>query len=165
MAFLPDWYTLKYDDIEDALCDYFEWVTNNEVLVCTWLPPDYYDPTSGNGTEPTLRIWRQPGRADQSLRTDEALVQIAAITRKRSDTWQLIDFVREMMDDDVIAGFPIPRKDGSVTKFRKSEEWLGPQIVPEQLYDDKFIPVTFKVPTREKRLRPNFRQILNSLPR
>lgn len=164
MAFLPDWYEAKYDDTEDALCDYFEWITNNEVKTYTWLPPGYYDPASGLGTEPTLRIWRQPGRADQSLRTDVTLVQIAAITRKRADSWALIDFVREMLDDEVFSGFPIPRKDGSVTKFRNIEEWLGPQIVPEQLYDEKFIPITYKLPIRERRNRPNYRQILKTLP-
>lgn len=164
MSFLPDWYEQKYDDTEDALCDYFEWVTDGSVATYTWLPPGYYDPTSGLGTEPTLRIWRQPGRADSSLRTDQTLVQIAAITKKRSDSWLLIDFVREMLDDDVFGGFPIPRKDGSVTKFRCAEEWLGPQIVPEQLYDEKFIPITYKLPIRERRLRPNYRQTLKNLP-
>jgi hypothetical protein len=162
---LPSWFEGGYTDTEDAICDYFEWLTDGKVFVCTWLPPGWYDPSSGKGTEPTLRVWRQPGRADGSLRTDESLIQIAALTRSRSDSWKLIDFVRRMMDDEVFALVPIPRKDGSVTKFQGATEWLGPQQVPEQFIDDKFIPVTYRLPIREPRFLPNYRDILKSLPR
>ena len=163
-TFLPDWFVPGYQDIEDTVCDYFDWITAGSVKTYTWLPPGYYDPAEGKGTEPTLRIWRQPGKADSSLRTDECLVQIACITPKRSTTWQLVEFVRRMMDDEVIGLLPIPRKDGTVSKILACEEWLGPQQVPEQYIDEKFVPVTFKLSTREARLLPNYRQILKSLP-
>ncbi|ATN93984.1 tail terminator [Mycobacterium phage Kumao] len=162
--FLPDWYDGGYLDVEDVICEYFSWLLGDRVYVCTWLPEDWYDPTSGQGTEPTLRIWRQPGRADGSLRTDESLVQIAAITRRRSDSWRLSDFVRRMMDDEVICGLGIPYK-GKTVRLGSCEEWLGPQQVPEQFIDDKFIPVTFKLQVREPRGLPNYRQIVQSLPR
>lgn len=163
MLELPDWYQGGYTDTEDALCDYFEWLLGDRVFVCTWLPKGHYEPYSENGTQPTLRIWRQPGRADQSIRTDETLVQIAAIAETRADAWKLIDFVRQMMDYLVLERFPIPRKDGSVTKFPSGEEWLGPQTIPERLIDEKFIPVTYKLPLRKPRGLPNYRQILTNL--
>lgn len=163
-SFLPDWFDPGYQDIEDTVCDYFDWITAGKVKTFTWLPPGFYDPASGKGTQPTLRIWRQPGKADSSLRTDDSLVQIACITHKRSTTWELVEFVRRMMDDEVIGLLPIPRKDGSTSKILSSEEWLGPQQVPEQFIDEKFVPVTFKLRTREARNLPNYRQILKSLP-
>jgi hypothetical protein len=70
-----------------------------------------------------------------------------------------------MMDDEVVSLTPIPRKDGSTSRILKSAEWLGPQQVPEQFIDEKFVPVTFKVRTREARLLPNYRQILKTLPK
>lgn len=163
-GFLPAWFVPGYQDVEDLVCDYFDWITAGSVKTYTWLPSGYYDPSEGKGTEPTLRIWRQPGKADSSLRTDECLVQVACITKKRSSTWQLVEFVRRMMDDEVIGLLPIPRKDGTVSKILACEEWLGPQQVPEQYIDDKFVPVTFKLCTREARLLPDYRQILKSLP-
>jgi len=163
-SFLPDWFDPGYQDIEDTVCDYFDWITAGAVKTFTWLPPGFYDPASGKGTQPTLRVWRQPGKADSSLRTDESLVQIACITPKRSTSWELVEFVRRMMDDEVIGLLPIPRKDGSTSKILSSEEWLGPQQVPEQFIDEKFVPVTFKLRTREARFLPNYRQILKSLP-
>lgn len=163
-SFLPDWFDPGYQDIEDTVCDYFDWCGEGKLKVFTWLPSGYYDPSTGEGTQPTLRVWRQPGKADSSLRTDECLVQIACITQRRSSTWELVEFVRRMMDDGVVGMLPIPRKDGSVSKILASEEWLGPQQVPEQFIDDKFVPVTFKLRTREARFLPDYRQILKSLP-
>lgn len=161
---LPEWFVGGFTDTEEALCDYFEWLLGDAVTVCTWLSPTHYAPFSEDGTQPTLRIWRQPGRADSQLRTDEALVQIAAIAPTRGEAWLLIDFVRRMMDPLVFERFPIPRKDGSTTRFTSVEEWLGPQHIPERIVDEKFIPVTFKLPIREPRNLPNYRQILTDLP-
>lgn len=165
MLELPDWFAGGFEDTEAAVCDYFEWLLGDGVFICTWLPEGHYTPTteSVGGTQPTLRIWRQPGRIDQSMRTDETLVQIAAIAETRADAWKLIDFVRQMMDYLVLERFPIPRKDGSVTKFSSGEEWLGPQTIPERIIDEKFIPVTYKLPLRKPRNLPNYRKILTDL--
>lgn len=162
---LPDWFEGGFTDTEAALCDFFEWLLGDEVFVCTWLPLGHYTPTVDpiGGTQPTLRIWRQPGKFDSETRTDESLVQFAAIAPTRAEAWQLIEFVRRMMDPLVFERFPIPRRDGSVTKFSCVEEWLGPQQIPEGIIDEKFIPVTYKLPIRERRNLPNYRQIMTTL--
>lgn len=162
---LPDWFQGGYEDTEDALCDYFEFLLGDGVFVCTWLPPGHYTPTpeTNGGTEPTLRIWRQPGLADPDLGVDETLIQIASIADTRADAWQLCSFVRAVMDPNVLERFPIPRKDGSVTKFSYSKEWLGPQSIPERIIDEKFIPVTYKLPINKRKLLPNYRQIITNL--
>jgi len=166
MLQLPAWFHGGNVDAEDLVCSYFEWLLGSNVYVCTWLPPGHYVLTPGEpvgGTQPTLRVWRQPGKADPDIRRDEAIVQIAAITPTRQESWQLIDFVRTMMDDDVCVGLPITLSDGSKSTIARSEEWLGPQLVPERVVDEKFIPVTFKVGIREKPGRTNYRTTINSL--
>ena len=167
MSFLPNWYVTQYPDTEDALCDYFEWLTDGKVKAYTWLPPEFYDFSDEAGFEapqPSLWVWRKPGKSDQDARTDSQLVQIAAITNTRADSWELIGFVREMMEDKIICNLDIPRADGSFTRFRHSEEWLGPEIRVAGIADEKFIPVTFKVSVREIRARPEYRQIIKNLP-
>nr|WP_074292890.1 MULTISPECIES: hypothetical protein [Mycobacteroides] len=69
-----------------------------------------------------------------------------------------------MMDDEVVTGLPITLPDGETSTIRKSEEWLGPQLVPEQYVDEKFIPISFKISLREPEGLPNYRQIIKSLP-
>lgn len=168
MTFLPDWYQGGFVDTEDAICDYFEFLLGNAVLVCTWLPMEFWVTSDSgavlpNWTQPALRIWRQPGKFDDETRTDNALIQIASLAPTRAGAVELNDFVRQMMDPLVFERFPIPRKDGSITKFSSSEEWLGPQQIPERIVDDKFIPVTYKLPIRKPRNLPNYRQIITNL--
>lgn len=166
MISFPDWYKGGFEDTEDAICDYFEFLLGNSVFICTWLPPGHYTPTDEDegGTQPTLRILRQPGKFDDQTRLDHALIQITAFAETRDDVVKLNDFVRAMMDPLVFVRFPIPRKDGSVTKFSSAEEWLGPQSFPERIVDDKFIPATYKLPIRKPRNLPNYRQIISNLP-
>ena len=76
--------------------DFFTWLLP-DVAVFSWLPNNYYEP-GGQGTEPTLRIWRQPGGRDVELRNDEALIQIAAISDSAATSWELIEFCGSMMD-------------------------------------------------------------------
>lgn len=168
MLALPEWFEGGYFDAEDLVCNYLQWLLGDSVYVCTWMPPGHYELTPGQpvgGTQPTLRVWRQPGKADPESRRDEALIQIAAITATRKESWQLIDFVRRMMDDEVVVGFPIKLSDGSTSQIDRIEEWMGPQLVPERYVDEKFIPVTFKLGIRERGGLPRYRKVLNSLPR
>lgn len=168
MLELPDWFEGGNVDAEELISSYLQWLLGESVYVCTWLPPGHYVLSPGEevgGTQPTLRVWRQPGKAVPDLRRDETLVQIAAITPTRKESWQLIDFVRRLMEHDVVAGFPIILPDGSKAAVAAAEEWMGPQLVPEQVVDEKFIPVTFKIGLREPVGLPNYRKIINSLPR
>lgn len=165
---LPDWFVGGFEDTEDAVCDYFSWLLGDSFVVCTWLPPEFFTYTDSgtplpNWTQPALRIWRQPGKFDDEARLDHSLIQIAAVAPTRAEVVKLNSFVRAMMDPLVFIRFPIPRKDGSVTKFSSAEEWLGPQQIPERIIDEKFIPVTYKLPIRKPRNLPNYRQIITNL--
>lgn len=164
---LPDWFEGGYLDAEDLAMCYFKRLLGGRVYVCTWIPPGHYTLTPGEevgGTQPTLRVWRQPGKSDPDLRRDQTLIQFAAITPTRKESWKLVEFVRRMLEDDVVGGFPIINSDGVKSSFAKSEEWLGPQLIPERVVDEKFIPVTFKLGLREPIGLPNYRKVINNLP-
>lgn len=166
MLQLPDWFKGGWVDAEDLVCSYFQALLGSSVYVCTWMPPGHYVLSPGEpvgGTEPTLRVWRQPGKADPVSRRDEALVQIAAITPTRKESWQLTNFVRRMLDDDVVVGVPVTLSDGSRHQVSHSEEWLGPQLVPERVVDEKFIPVTYKLSIREPTGLPKYGLTIKSL--
>lgn len=158
--FLPDWYKREFLDVEELFMDYFEFLLP-DVEVLSWLPDGYYEP-NGQGTEPTLRIWRQPGGRDVELRTDEALIQIAAISDSAATSWEMIEFCASMMDV-LNNGFKIPRPDGTRQEVKNVRPWLGPQQVPEAPIDEKFVPMTWVVSIRGKRLLPDYRPILESL--
>ena len=157
---LPEWYEREFVDVEQLFYDYFTLLLP-DVKVYSWLPNNYYEP-GGLGTEPTLRIWRQPGGRDVELRTDEALIQIAAISDSSATSWELIEFCMSMMDV-LNNGFKIPRPDGSRTSVKDVVVWLGPQQVPEFPIDEKFVPMTWKVSVRGKRLLPDYLPILETL--
>src|ERR1700709_374884 len=96
MLELPDWYEGGYTDAEDLVSQYFRWRLGDRVYICTWLPPGHYVLSPGEevgGTQPPLRVWRQPGKSDEDTRVDTALVQIAAITPTRQESWKLVEFV------------------------------------------------------------------------
>ncbi|MBB5167206.1 hypothetical protein [Mycobacterium sp. AZCC_0083] len=168
MLELPDWYEGGYTDAEDLVCQYFRWLLGDKVFVCTWLPEGHYVLSPGQpvgGTQPTLRVWRQPGKSDEDTRIDFALVQIAAITPTRKESWELIEFIRRMLEEPVCKGVEVVLSDGTSSSIKSSAEWLGPQLIPERLVDEKFIPVTFKIGLRESESLPNYRKVLNTLPR
>jgi hypothetical protein len=167
MLQLPGWYEGGKTDAEDLVMSYFKRLLGDRVYVCTWLPPGHYVLSPGEetgGTQPTLRVWRQPGKFDPEIRRDQALVQIAAITPTRKESWQLIEFVRDMLDDEVVTDQVIVMSDGENAAVSCAEEWMGPQLVPEHLVDEKFIPATFKLSLREDVDRPDYRAIVKSLP-
>lgn len=168
MLQLPEWFAGGKTDAEELVKSYLtRLLAGTNVYVCTWLPPGHYTLTPGEeigGTQPTLRVWRQPGKFDSEIRSDSAIVQIAAITPTRKESWQLVEFLREVFDDDVIVGQKIVLPDGDTTSVRCSEEWQGPTLVPERLVDEKFIPITFKLGLREPAGLPKYGQIIKSLP-
>src|SRR5687768_12481771 len=98
---LPPWYKgPEYVNVEDLFQEYLQPLLPS-VRVVHWLEPGWYVPMgfegATNGTEPTLRIWRQPGQRDYESNTDIPLLQVAAVTRSHDDSWKLLEFVDSMM--------------------------------------------------------------------
>lgn len=157
---LPAWYHGGFVDVEDMLCDLFEWLLGPEIPVVTWLIEDYYD-----DPRPLLRVHRASGKAVEGLPFDHAAVNIGALSQSRHDSWELIGFVRHVMAA-VSGGFRVPRKDGSFTQINSVEEWVGPIQAPDEFIDDRFVSANYRVLVREPRRNgpENYRQILNNLP-
>jgi hypothetical protein len=164
---LPGWYRgAQYLNVEDLFYEFLQPLIP-EVRVVHWLEPGWYVPQgfqgATNGTEPTLRLWRQPGQRDDETTTDAPLLQFAAVTRSHDDSWELLEFVHSMMKA-LNDGHKITRPDGSRVGVKNVRFWLGPQTIPEAPVDEFFIPVTYSFTVPGKKLQPNYREILDNLP-
>lgn len=158
---LPPWWHEGFVDVEDLLCDLFEWLLDGTgIEVCTWLTEDYYE-----DPRPVIRVHRAAGKAVDGLPFDHAVVQIGVLSRVRRDSWRLIEFVRHVMAA-CQGGFKVPRKDGTHTQINSVEEWAGPVQALDEFVDDKFVSVNYRVLVRgSRRYSPDYyRQIMNNLP-
>ncbi len=163
--FLPGWYEPEYFNVETVFAEFFKPLLP-DVNVVHWLKPGFYVPSyfedSTKGTEPTLRLWRQPGERDPETGTDIPLVQFAAVTRSHEDSWDLQEFVFSMMMA-LDKGHLIVLSSGEKIRIRNVKLWLGPQTVPEAPIDEYFIPVTYSFSIDKKRLTPDYKKIVDSL--
>lgn len=165
---LPSWYDQDqppYEDVEALICDLFAWLIP-AIPAVTWLPDSWYETP-----QPILVAHRAAGRADESYPHDYATVQIAAMARSRSEAWELLGFVRVVMQA-VSGGFKVPRsffrENGQRvrTQVMSVEEWAGPIQSSDEFADDRRVTANYRVLVRENRFRsPDYyRQIMNTLP-
>ncbi len=166
---LPDWYTGGNVDVEELICDLFTWVlvdADPEIPVVTWLEDEWYkDPF------PVIRVHRASGRMHADLPLDNAVVQIAVLSRSRKESWELISFVRQVMAA-CSGGFKVPRstfKENGVrerTQINSVDEWSGPIQSPDEFIDDRLVTVSYRVLVRESRFKSpeHYRQIMENLP-
>lgn len=162
---LPEWYKgSQFHNVEDLFHDYLQPLLP-EVRVVHWLEPGWYVPkgfeNATNGTEPTLRLWRQPGQRNYETNEDVPLLQVAAVTRSHDESWELLEFVDSMMRV-LDQGHKIEFQDKRVS-VNSVGLWLGPQIIPEAPVDEFFIPMTWRFTIHGLKLQPNYREILNTL--
>lgn len=166
---LPAWYEGGFEDVEELICDFLTFLLKDadpEIPVVTWLVDDYYkDP------RPMLRVHRASGKAVESLPFDHAVVQIAALSRSRAESWELMGFVRQVMAA-ASGGFKVPRSffkengERVRTQINSVDEWVGPIQAPDEFIDDRLVTCSYRVLVRESRFRsPDYyRQIMNTLP-
>jgi hypothetical protein len=161
---LPEWYTTPgFHDVEKLILDYFDWILPT-VYCGTAIPDGWWSPDVDPSKLPeaVLRVWRMPGRADPQIPEDEALVNIAALSRNRQESWRLNGFVRDVMR--VLPGLKVPRAEGGVTVVDTVSEWVGPSQRPEAFIDDKFVDTTFRLSLGMRRIKPDYRQVIKTLP-
>lgn len=128
------------------------------VNVVSWIPkPDVYlaQLEAGRGY---LRIYRTGGAWNDNENRDEPRVQFAALMPSRNDSWDLINFTREVLHQFIRETSVVP---GTAHKLAAEGEIAGPQLIPELLQDDKLVPITFQLFTWKPKGLPDYRAALN----
>lgn len=153
----PVWYEGGCPDVEKVMRTLFAPLLSG-VEVVSWLPPDYPSHLGSGGAY--LRVFRLGGRLNIDNRAwiDEARVQFAALSNSRDDSWQLMEFVRQVLyayrEGGHVTG------SSSTTFIAVPGELVGPQLIPEQLRDERLVPVTFEIYVNRPKGLPNYRQAL-----
>lgn len=164
--FLPDWYKgSEYINVEDLFQGFLQPLLPLVKVIHWMAPQEYgYTPFESGGTEPTLRLWRQPGQWDVETNDDVPLLQVAAVTRSHDESWELLEFVRSMMKVFILhPSYKITMANGVKVQPKNVRLWLGPQIVPEGPVDQYFIPMTWQMTLPGLKLAPDYYTILNTL--
>lgn len=153
----PAWWGGGYPDIEKLLGQLFSPLLTG-VEVTHWLPrQDVIEETLAAG-DGYLRIYRTGGKVNREQRRDEPNVQIAALTKSRDASWELIEFVRTGVLEQYDDAAKVP---GTKHELCCVGEVIGPQLVPEQLRDERLVPITFSFLTwKPKGLLDKYRRAL-----
>lgn len=158
----PDWYKGGFPDVEILMQLLFQplvgtsqnpegsWTPTD---VVTFLPePNTYNAQLSSGAY--LRVYRMGGRINFDQNKDETRVAIAALTRRRDDSWYLIEFVRQVLNCYQRGGI-IPGAPGVMVWM--AGEVVGPQQIPEIIQDDRLVQITVELHT--KKSIPNYRAV------
>lgn len=154
----PDWWPVGaggYPNIQKLLRTLFTPLLTG-VEVTSWLPkPSVYEAqlSSGKGY---LRFYRTGGHINRDQNRDESRVQAAALTRSSDESWELIEFTRQMLEQFAEPA-PVP---GTTLLLQCAGELVGPQLIPELVSDDRLVPVTFEVHTWRSKGLPDYRRAL-----
>ncbi|AKK04595.1 hypothetical protein CMUST_01230 [Corynebacterium mustelae] len=87
--------TLKFPDVENLLCDYFDTETatwDPQPKTCTYIPDDYPNEIANN---PLIVIQRVGGPADPTM--DYPLVEIGVLASTRADAWNMLLHIRQSL--------------------------------------------------------------------
>ena len=138
----PSWYHGGFPDIELVVRDLFSPLLTG-VDIVPWFPkPAEYVPHLEAGGS-YLRATRSGGSFNFDENRDEPRVQIAALSRSRAQSWELIEFVRQTLWS-FRRGALVP---GSGVQLQTTGEVLGPQLIPENIVEPRLVPATFALTT------------------
>lgn len=153
----PAWYVGGCPDVEKVMRDLFADLLTG-VSVVSWLPPDYSARLDAG--DAYLRVFRLGGRINVDTRAwvDETRVQFAALSKSRDASWALTEFVRQALYQYRDGGHVVGSD--STTFIVVQGEIIGPQLIPEQLRDERLVPVTFEIHVDRPKGLPNYRQAL-----
>lgn len=152
----PAWWAGGFPDAEKLLRALFTPLLGG-VTVGSWLPAtDAYEAqlAAGGGF---LRLYRTGGRINRDQNRDEPRIQIAALTRSRDDSWELIEFCRQVLDGYAAGGI-VP---ATSHKLVCTGEVVGPQLLPELIVDDRLVPITVELLTWRPKGLPDYRTALH----
>lgn len=158
----PGWYVGGFPDRElvvmDLIQKYLDLLTPPGVAV-TWLLDNHFALIESG--VPVVRVYR--GGLNAEGIWDPAAVQLGVIAKTRADSWEVLEYLRQMMLSYEHGG-PVRREDGSITQVASIEEMNGPQQIPELNPDHRLVPATFNVECRLPQTVPDYARIRESLP-
>lgn len=154
----PAWYAGGFVDIESLMVAFFADLLPG-VKVLSWLPPDKTVLEKIQQDVIYLRIFRTGGDADVRERgkgsVDLPHVQFAALSASRSLSWQVIEFVRQVLYCYLDGGGRI-EAGGHYAHVTTKREITGPVMTPEVFRDQRLVPVTFELETQRRKGLPSF---------
>lgn len=169
----PDFYEGFRWDVERLLKDVFTFDANKSAVpegleVVPWFPAnDKRDAwlSEGNGY---LWVHRLGGHLNRATMpgTDECVVQMAALTRSRDDSNDLLDYVAMVLsqfDEGGQVHRSTPHRCGDTETFMKVPimgELVGPQMIPDRFRDDRLIPAQWEIHADLPQGLPDYRELL-----
>lgn len=166
MPGFPDWYEGGFVDIEWLLQGYFSQLLSN-VVCLGWLPPEQ-ELLHAIEEDRTiyLRIFRSGGRIIKGEGgkgdVDRAHVQFAALSASRDLSWEVIEFVRQVLYCYLGGGGRIS-VDDLYAVISVQGEIVGPTLTPEAFRDPRLVPVTFELDVQRRKGLPSFSKYAGEL--
>ncbi|HJT93888.1 MAG TPA: hypothetical protein VJ777_18485 [Mycobacterium sp.] len=158
----PDWYKGGFIDIERLLMDWFGGLFTDAVTCLTWFPPENEVLENIANGLIYLRIFRSGGRIvfNEDGGTgvlDRPHVQFAAMSRSRDLSWEVIEFVRNMLYPfNVGGGGGRMITDFGYAAITVNGEVMGPSITPDVFRDQRLVPITFELEVERRKGLPTF---------
>lgn len=117
----------------------------------------------GNGW---LLVHRRGGPADLEFGVDKSVTEIAALTKSRDESLELMSYVTDVLMSFGTDGGTVyrsaPHRSGLSTTFMTVPgEVVGPQLIPELMRDDRYVSTTWMINADRPRGLPNYRGALS----
>lgn len=154
----PPWYQGGFVDIERLLMDWFA-ILAPGLTTLTWFPPSNEVLENIQAGTIYLRVFRSGGRIvldeDGESEVDRTHVQFAAMSASRDLSWEVIEFVRNMLYAYKRGGGRMQAADRYAT-IKCRGEIVGPALTPEAFRDWRLVPITFELDVQRRKGLPSF---------
>lgn len=117
--------------------------------VCTWLPEDFDERLDAG--EAIIRVMRQPGGGRSSSGvTDTGTMQIAVMTRNRTTSWRLLDYLDNALEE-LADGHKVTHSDGDISMITDVETIASPIEVIDHTIDNRLVWQNYRITCRKRR--------------
>ncbi|AXQ64392.1 tail terminator [Gordonia phage Neville] len=157
----PDWYEGGYEDAEKAVRAMlvpFLKLVDPKPYWCAYLPDEYSE------SLPIVSSYRTGGSADPVKKfMDDAHIEVWAITERRSDSWDLLEYCRQMLLSYARGGIVTDPDSGRIFNISSVSEVVGPELTQMTVPDERAVSATFVVTTRKEAGLPDYARIRRQL--
>jgi hypothetical protein len=139
----PAWYKGGFPDVEVLMERLFTPLLSG-VTPVHWWPSEETIAATLDAGDGYLSIYRTGGSMNADQKRDEPIVQFVALTKSRDKSWELIEFIRQVLSRYEEAGEIVP---GTTHQLACVGEILGPSLTRAELRNERIVPATFKLLT------------------